>query len=150
MQGNCEAPPTEEEARQMNLPDSAVASLQAVRPGQCMLLLNKRGIVTERFSKWIDNLHIAFVSENVEASTAVGISVSKSKMKAGTGTNVFITRTTFHAMDGLRAAQALAIETALLSSRGHAVFPTSWSNNKHSLLFEGSTPCCVPSCLTGY
>lgn len=138
LQGNCQGPPTEEQAEQMNLPDSAVASLQAVRTGQCLILINKRGFLAEGFNKWIDNLHIAFVSDTMQAETAVGISVVKSNLIPGAGSNVFVTRTTFHAMEGLKVAQAFAITpTQLELRRGSPGLPVIWGNAHHAVLLEG-------------
>lgn len=138
MQGNCEGPPTEENAKQMNLPDSAVADLQAVRPGQCLILLDKSMFETRSFNKWFDNLHIAFVSDQTSNDPVTAIAASKPVVTPGPGSNVFITRSTFHSMGGVGSAQAFIIDPYVGQRRAVGATPLVMHNTEHAVLFHGA------------
>lgn len=138
LQGNCAGPPSEEAAKQLNLPDSGVASLQEVRAGQCVVVISKTAFLTTRFNKWFDNLHIAFVSDSLLPGTVTGISASKDLVVQGSATNIFLTRLTFHAMGAFSSAQAFAIPPdQLQTTQALPGFQTKFSNSKHSVLFQG-------------
>lgn len=137
MQGNCAGPPSEEEAKQLNLQDSVVESLQSVKPGQCVIVIDKSAFLTKTYNKWFDNLHIAFVSDNLLPGTVTAISASKD-IQIGPATNLFLTRMAFHAMDGFRAARAFSIPPDQPENKkGVPGSKTTWMNARHSIFFQG-------------
>ena len=144
MQGNCAGPPSEDDAKQMNLPDSAVEGMQAVRAGQCVVLVSKTAFLSKTYNKWFDNIHIAIVSETLVPETITAVSAGQD-VTVGPGTNLFFTRMTWHAMGGVRAAQAFAIRPDHPDlKKGVPGIRTEWTNDKHAVLFQCeplSTPC---------
>ena len=138
LQGNCAGPPTKEVAQQLNLPDSGVGGMQSLRPGQCVVVISKAVIKTKEHNKWFDNLHIAIVSDTLVAKTVVGIQIAKEHIPFTPPTNVFLTRMTFHALDGFSAARALTIAPELPGNkRGEPGNQVEWGNENHAVLFEG-------------
>lgn len=138
MQGNCDGPPSEEEARQLNLPDSAVESMQAVRAGQCVILISKTAFLAKTYNKWFDNLHIVIVSDSLVPQTITAISAGQD-VAVGPATNLFFTRMTFHATGGISAAQAFAIPPDKPEGKtGVPGLKTEWTNDKHAVMFQGA------------
>ena len=139
VQGNCDGPPKADAAQAMNLPASAVDSLQDIKPGQCVVLVSKSAFKTVRYNKWFDNLRIVFVPDTVAPQTMTAITVHKKEpVVIHPPTNVFMTRMTFQALEGFPSAQAVAVlpdSENPFASHAHRV---EWLNRKHSLLFHGS------------
>ena len=139
MQGNCAGPPTAEVAQQLNLPDSGVVGMQNLHPGQCVIVVSKAAIFARKHNKWFDNLHFAIVSDTLVPKTVVAISLSKETLPFTPATNVFLTRITFHALDGLSGARALEIAPELPeNTRGQPGNQVEWGNDNHAVLFQGT------------
>ena len=123
----------------MNLPDSAVASIQDGRPGQCVIFISKAAFKTVRYNKWFDNLRIVFVPDRVAPDTVTAISVQrKEPLREHPPTNVFMTRMTFQALEGFQSAQAFAILTDSDNPTGLPGQRVAWSNSEHSVFFQGT------------
>lgn len=139
VQGNCDGPPKADAAQAMNLPASAVDSLQDIKPGQCVVLVSKSAFKTVRYNKWFDNLRIVFVPDTVAPQTMTAITVHKKEpVVIHPPTNVFMTRMTFQALEGFPSAQAFAIITDNDQGTGVAGIRMPWYNSKHSVFFHGA------------
>lgn len=147
MQGNCEGPPTASQAADFNLPGSVIASLQGIRTGQCVILIDKSAILTTRGNKWFENLYFVLVSDSLVSTVATAVSAHSTEAAAvwrhaEYGPNLFFSGVTFHALGGIQAAQAFAITTfepgypgEMRVVGGQRIFIF---NLKHSVLFEGT------------
>ena len=123
----------------MNLPDSAVDSIQDGKAGQCVVLITKSAFKTVRYNKWFDNLRIVFVPDSVAPGTVTAISVQrKEPLNQNPPTNVFMTRMTFQALEGFNSAQAFAILTDSDNPTGLPGQRVFWSNSQHSVFFHGA------------
>lgn len=142
LQGNCPGPPTPEQARKFNLSVTAAASLNKVRRGQCVIIVNKATFFTAYTNKWFDDLYIAYESDTLVSGVATAISVRNLDLFSEIGPNTFLTRVTFHALGGFQAAQVLAIPPfdPVLLDRFHAL-PGQLAvgtSGRHSILFQGA------------
>lgn len=137
----------------MKLPESAEAGLRNVRPGQCVLIINKSAIQTSQDNKWFDNLHIGILGEGVVAETITAVSVTRARADLATvpgiSTNLFFTRMVFQVLDELQSAAAIVIPVNVPDYSAGAQ-RTRNQSRKHSLLIQGKPATVLYSCGSQY
>ena len=112
VQGNCSAP-TKQSAERMSLPEATVAGMQAMLPGQCVVVFDKSWLRLKEGNKWLDNLHMVIAPDKmVPQITAVALT-SEMVFDTYQGLNIFITRMTFQSSP-LVSARAVGVYSRLL------------------------------------
>ena len=115
MQGNCSAPTTQA-AERMGLPEATVVGMQAMLPGQCVVVIDKSWLQLTEGNKWLDNLHVVIAPDKIVPQiNALSLAPLYSWEQHHGGLNIFITRLTFQSSHWI-SARAVGIDSVQLAN----------------------------------
>ena len=115
VQGNCSAPTTQA-AERMGLTEATVTGMQAMLPGQCVVVIDSSWLQLTEGNKWLDNVHVVIAPDKIERQiTAVALTPHNLWPRYNRGLNIFISRMTFQSSHWI-SARAVGVHNVQLTT----------------------------------
>ena len=115
VQGNCSAPTTQA-AERMGLTEATVTGMQAMLPGQCVVVIDSSWLQLTEGNKWLDNVHVVIAPDKIVPQiTAVALTPHNLWPRYNRGLNIFISRMTFQSSHWI-SARAVGIDSVQLAN----------------------------------